>query len=161
MASGIPIIENYKKKKNVYSHTAKPSPEKWRSKSWCSGSKGSSWNIRNASMLSSPVASETIWLPPPHFWWAEEHFCLACGVFSPRHRTLVSLSIHYFFTHTSAYCPTPSTFNHIKSSPHSKYGSVSTVAFQVARIHFVLHISGIYKWRHAREGDQTRGEDAF
>lgn len=69
-------------------------------------------------MLSSPVTSETVWLPPPHLWWAEEHFCLACGVFSPRHRTLVSLSTYIiFFTHTSAYCPTPSTFNHIKSSP--------------------------------------------
>lgn len=117
MVSGIHHFWKFQKE-NVSPHTAKPSPEKWRSKSRCSGSKGSSWNIRNASMLSSPVTSETVWLPPPHLWWAEEHFCLACGVFSPRHRTLVSLSTYIiFFTHTSAYCPTPSTFNHIKSPP--------------------------------------------
>lgn len=48
-------------------------------------------------------------------------------LFLPVHSSLI---IHkLFFTHTSAYCPTPSTFNNIQSA--FKYGSVSTLHFKL------------------------------
>lgn len=160
MVFGITIFQNCKTL--IYVPSAKTQPWKWKSKScsWLLGFLKYVLKYKNECIFFFHIILEPS--------GCHLLILMSRGTFLFSLRRLLSpvshskLIIHKLFYPYLCLLPNPPTFIHIRPffSP-SVYGPVSAVAFQVARIHFVLHISRIYKWRHAREGDQTLGEDAF